>query len=390
MTAPRDAASDRPAPGRRAFLTGRAAADAAADALADAAAGVGGSHGLPPAAGATVRVAQRSMACEFACALNPGDRSHVMHAGDALAVVHEREGVLSSYRPDSAVSRLNAAGAADGLDEGLFALLERAKRLAGLTGGAFTPLAGPLVRLWRDARAAGVLPTDEQAAAVAARCGAGNLMLDAATRSAALAVGSAVDLGGIGKGDALDRAAAHLTGQGVGSFLLHGGRSSVLARGGHVGAAGDLGGWPVGLGDPHRTTRRLGTVLLRDCAMGTSGSNVQFYRLGGRRVGHVLDPRTGLPVDPDRPGGLLCATAFAPLAAGLTAADADALSTALYVLGTGDAFGTGGAAALLDANPGMGAILVPAPAGPRLRVLVRGLDPADLFLDPAVADLGEF
>lgn len=364
-------------PDRRAFLTGRAAADAAVDALADSLAGVEESHRLPPAAGSTVRVAQRSMACEFACALNPGDRSAVMHAGDALAVVDELERVLSTYLPDSAVSRLNAAGSAVGLDADLFSLLARAKELADLTGGAFTPLAGPLVRLWRDARAAGELPSDDRAAEGAARCDAGNLTLNAETRAATLAAGATVDFGGIGKGFALDRAADGLTEKGVGSFLLHGGRSSVLARGGHAG----LPGWPVGLGDPHRTTRRLGTVLLRNMAMGTSGSNVQFFRLGGRRVGHILDPRTGLPVDPDRPGGLLSATAFAPISSETGAADADALSTALYVLGVD------GATALLDASPRFGGILVPAPAGPRLRVISRNLDPADLFLDPAVAEL---
>ena len=366
-----------PAPDRRAFLTGRAAADAAADAFTDAAAGVAGSHRLPPAAGATVRLAQRSMACEFACLLNPGDRAAVMHAGDALAVVDERESVLSAYRPDSAVSRLNADRSAAGLDAGLFELLTRARELADLTGGAFTPLAGSLVRLWREARAAGELPGDDRAAAEARHCDASNLTLDPGTRSAALTAGSLVDLGGIGKGDALDRAAAHLEEQGVDSFMLHGGRSSVLARGDHAG----LGGWPVGLGDPHRTTRRLGTVLLRNRAMGTSGSNVQFSRLGGRRVGHVLDPRTGQPVDPDRPGGLLSATAFAPLSSGTGATDADALSTALYVLGEG------GATALLDACPRFAAILVAAPAGPRLRVIARNLDPADLFLDPDAATL---
>ena len=359
---------------RRAFLTGRAAADAAADALADSLAGVTGSQRLPPAAGPTVRVAQRSMACEFACALNPGGLSAVMHAGDALTVVHELEHVLSTYLPDSPVTRLNAAGRGDDLDPHLFALLARSKELAALTGGAFTPLAGSLVRLWREARAAGELPARSRASAEARICDPGNLSLNPSTRSATLAAGAAVDFGGVGKGYALDRAAEHMAEQEVDSFLLHGGRSSVLARGDHAGT----GGWPVGLGDPHRTTRRLGTVLLRDRAMGTSGSNVQFFRLGGRRVGHILDPRTGQPADPDRPGGLLSATAFAD-----SAADADALSTALYVLGLD------GAAALLDANPRFGGILVPAPAGPRLRVVARNLDPADLFLDPAAADLAE-
>ena len=330
---------------------------------------------LPPVAGSTVRLAQRSMACEFACALNPGDRSRVVHAGDALAVVHELEGQLSIYRPDSAVSRLNAAGAEEEVEPGLFGLLERAGALAALTGGAFTPVAGRLVRLWREARASGTLPDEARAADAARSCDAANLVLDPATRGVRLERGAEIDLGGIGKGYALDRAAERLAEQGVSGFLLHGGRSSVLARGDHAGPDGEpLGGWPIGLGDPHRTTRRLGTVLLTDRAMATSGSNVQFFRHGGRRYGHLLDPRTGRSVDPDRPGGLIGATAFAD-----SAADADALSTAFYVLGHERA------TAFLDANPRFGGILVAPPVGPRLPVTVRNLDPASLFLDPAVA-----
>ena len=359
---------------RRAFLTGRAAGDAVADALAGVGPGDVGSHRLPPAAGPTVRLAQRSMACEFACALNPGERTRVMHAGDALAEIHRLEGLLSSYQPESAVSRLNRDRTADGVDPDLLAVLDAGKQLARLTDGAFTPLAGGLVRLWRKARNGGELPSQSRASAEARLCDADEMDLDPATRAVALPEGAEIDLGGIGKGYALDRAAGHLEQQELTGFLLHGGRSSVIARGDHAG----LGGWPVGLGDPHRTTRRLGTVLLRDSAMATSGSNVQFFRRGGRRYGHVLDPRTGWPVDPDRPGGLLSATAFAA-----TAADADALSTALYVLGLP------AATDFLDANPAFGGILVPAPGEFRLDVVVRNLDPADLFLDPAAATLSD-
>ena len=379
-----------PAPDRRAFLTGVAARDAAVDALVEATAGDGDASPAVPQAGSTVRLAQRSMACEFACALNPGDRAAVMHAGDALAIVHELEAQLSVYRPDSEVSRLNDAGSAEEVEPGLFGLLEWAKELAERTGGAFTPLAGSLVRLWRETRANNEIPDEDRASAEARNCDADRLRLDPQTRAVRLDPGSRIDLGGIGKGYALDRAAERLARQEVPAFLLHGGRSSVLARGGHNG----LIGWPIGLGDPYRPTRRLGTVLLTDRAMGTSGSNVQFYRHRGRRYGHILDPRTGWPTDPDRPGGLLSATAFTPVGAGTGdsgtgdwgtgdwgtgAATADALSTALYVLGRE------GATEFLDANPDVGGILVAPPAGGRLPVTVRNLDPAALFLDPAAA-----
>ncbi|QDT16164.1 FAD:protein FMN transferase [Alienimonas californiensis] len=362
-----------PTPNRRAFLTGVAARDVAVDALADAVAGGVDAAPPPPAAGSSVRISQRSMACEFACALNPGDRSAVMHAGDALAIVHELEGQLSVYRPDSEVSRLNDAGAADDVEPGLFELLTRAKELAERTDGAFTPLAGSLVAAWRAARAENRILDEADAARAAERCGTDRLSLHPETRSVRLGEGSRIDLGGIGKGYALDRAAAHLIEQEVSAFLLHGGRSSVLARGPHH----ESDGWPIGLGDPHRTTRRLGTVVLQDRAMATSGSNVQFYRHQGRRLGHLLDPRTGWPADPDRPGGLLSVVAFAPLSSGTGAADADALATALFVLGLP------AATAFLDANPAFGGILVAPPKGGLLPVTIRNVDPGSLFLDPA-------
>jgi thiamine biosynthesis lipoprotein len=79
----------------------------------------------------------------------------------------------------------------------------------------------------------------------------------------------------------------------------------------------------VGLRHPLRPGRRLATITLRDQALGTSGSGTQFFIDRGRRLGHILDPRSGLPAD-----GVLSATVIAP-----AAADADALATALYVLG---------------------------------------------------------
>jgi thiamine biosynthesis lipoprotein len=79
----------------------------------------------------------------------------------------------------------------------------------------------------------------------------------------------------------------------------------------------------VGLRHPLRPAQRLATITLVDQALGTSGSGTQFFIDRGRRLGHILDPRTGLPAE-----GVISATVIAPCAA-----DADALATALYVLG---------------------------------------------------------
>ena len=378
---------------RRAFLTGRAAADAVrdgAEALLDR--GEPAEPG-PPAAGPTVRLTQRAMACEFAVVLNPGragaESNAVTHASDALSLVSEVEDRLSVYRPDSEVSRLNRhpAGEPFAASPELFGLLTDCETLRVDTGGAFDAAAGAAVALWRRCRDENRLPTDDElAVAVTPQP---RLVFDAAAGTVTRTADAVrVDLGAVGKGDALDRAADLLADAGVGDVLLHGGRSSVLARGTH----GGHDGWPVGLGNPHRPTTRLGTILLggrlpgdrggETRAMGTSGSNVQFYRHGGRRYGHILDPRTGRPV-----AGMLSAVVTAP-----TATEADALSTAFFVLGVERA------AAYCDNHPLIGAVLtadptvdpaaesaVDAPAGGRLSVVVKNLPADRLFLDPSVA-----
>jgi thiamine biosynthesis lipoprotein len=165
-----------------------------------------------------------------------------------------------------------------------------------------------------------------------------------------------LDLGGIGKGYAIDRSAAILKESGVEDFLIHGGYSSLFAAGVHF----DQPGWPVGLKNPLLEQGDFATVFLKDQGLSTSGTNVQFFRHEGRRYGHILDPRTGWPAE-----GLLSVTVIAP-----TAAEADALSTAFYVMGA-DA-----AVAWCRSHPSIGAILVPADATSKvLRPIVIGLSP---------------
>jgi thiamine biosynthesis lipoprotein len=136
-----------------------------------------------------------------------------------------------------------------------------------------------------------------------------------------------INLGSIGKGYALDRAAEIMVERDIEHSLLHGGQSSVLARGsrGRFSSADVAAreGWWIGLRHPLRPNQRLAEVRVLNRALATSGSAVQFFLHEGRRYGHILDPRTGWPAE-----GSLSATVLAP-----TAAMADAVSTACYVLG---------------------------------------------------------
>jgi thiamine biosynthesis lipoprotein len=113
----------------------------------------------------------------------------------------------------------------------------------------------------------------------------------------------------------------------INDYLLHGGQSSVLARGSRgrftSTEAAQREGWWIGLRHPLRPNQRMAEVRVLNRALATSGSAVQFFMHEGRRYGHILDPRTGWPAE-----GTLSATVLAP-----AAAMADAVSTACYVLG---------------------------------------------------------
>ena len=309
---------------RREFLQGKAAADA----LAEVGRSSASADELPEPRGDAylVKVARRAMACQFEVFLNAGQYPFDTQAAlAALDLVDRLEDQLSVYREHSEISRLNqqAAHEAMVIEPGLFALLEKALRIHAETGGAYDITAGPLSRVWGFMRRAGALPTPEALAAACQCVGSQWVQLDVNAGTARfMKDGIEINLGSIGKGYALDRCAEVLEAAGIHDFLLHGGNSSVLARGTHGGLGGEPG-WRVGIRNPLRPDRRFGELLLHDRALATSGSGTQFFVHDGRRYGHILDPRNGWPAD-----GVLTTSVLAP-----TASEADALSTAFYVMG---------------------------------------------------------
>ena len=152
--------------------------------------------------------------------------------------------------------------------------------------------------------------------------------------------GVEINFNSIGKGYALDRVAELMSERGVDDYLAHGGRSSVLTRGRDRG--GDTTGWSVSVPHPHELERSVGDIVLRNQALGTSGSGTQFFEIEGCRFGHLIDPRTGWPAS-----GVYTATAVAA-----TAAEADALATAFYILGPS------GTSEYCASHPETGAVLV--------------------------------
>jgi thiamine biosynthesis lipoprotein len=234
---------------------------------------------------------------------------------EALDEIARVEAELSAFRRESILAQLHAEAAlrpvqVDGV---VFRFFERAGRLHRETDGAFDLTIGALMEPLRAQRA----PTAEERALVGF---ARQVRLDPQGRTIAFGhPGVRLDPGAIGKGYALERAAELLREAGVGRALLHGGTSSVYA----LGAPPDGEAWMVAVQDPLVPEEILARVALCDRALGVSSIFGRTFQRGEERHGHVLDPRTGEPV------------AHTLTAAVITASptDADALSTALLVLG---------------------------------------------------------
>jgi thiamine biosynthesis lipoprotein len=347
---------------RRDFLLGRAVAREAERALSDIAAAQPLPDECSPAEEETrylVQFSRRAMACEFALWLNAGQhRDGADAAIAALDLLEPLEQQLSVYRSDSDVCQINqlASQQAVPVESQLFELLGTCRSLWEMSRGAFDPTAGPLIALWGFKYRSGRLPTRDEIATALPTVGFRHVILDEDMQTVQFAqAGVELNLGSVGKGHALDRGSQILHERGVSDFIFHGGNSSVLARGSRAGSSD--GGWSVGIRHPLRPEHRLGELVLRNQALSTSGSGTQFFIQQGKRYGHVLDPRTGWPAE-----GVLSATVIAP-----TATEAEALSTACYVLGPTDA------AELIAANPHYGAVMLcPGPTPGSLDCQVLG------------------
>ncbi len=367
---------------RRDFLRGKSAARAMAD-VAQAALPhdvEGQSHRPGGEKGYLLQICREAMACEFEVCLNAGQYSHGMDVAlEALDMVNSLEELLSIFRDDSQISEINQF-AADGpltVDRRVFELIELCARLNRQTDGALDISAGPLSDAWGFSRRAGSIPSDADLAKAMQSVGMKNVELDADDQSVYFSrQGMRLNLGAIGKGYALDSAAEILEATDIHDFMIHGGQSSVLARGsslenlaenkpGDEKAQSTIAGWTVGMAHPLRPGQRLAEIRLKNRALATSGSARQFFRHKGRRYSHILDPRNGQPAQ-----GVLSATVLAP-----TAAEADALSTAVFVLGHDRS------RELLGSRTDIGVLMaLPIGGGNRVEIATFGIEEQDFSI----------
>jgi FAD:protein FMN transferase len=267
---------------------------------------------------------RRAMATHFQV-LIPVDQPNATEAAHAtLDLIDSLEAQLTVYREESEVSSLNRNAFERSLqvDPNLFHLLERSAWLTRETSGAFDIATGALIRTWGFLHRKGRMPTVLERKQALHSTGMKHVALVSDSQSVRyLREGIEINLGAIGKGYALDRCARLLREQfGIRSALLQGGSSSVLAL---DAPNEDRRGWQININHPTDPARQLGRIWLKNQAMGTSAATHQFFEFDGKKLGHILDPRIGYPATT-----MSQASVFAS-----SAADADALSTAFFVMG---------------------------------------------------------
>lgn len=243
------------------------------------------------------------------------------HAQEALADVetelYRLDRLFSISSSSGDIAQLNRSGSATVSDE-TSKLLKRALVLGKDTDGALDITLYPLSQLWGFYSGDYQVPTSGQIQTALQTVGQQHCHVDGT--SVTLDKGTQLDLGAIAKGYASYRAAKLLTDAGV--------TSANLSLGGNVHVLGtkpDGSNWKVAITDPNDTSDYAGVLQVQDTAVVTSGGYQRFFEQNGKVYHHILDPTTGAPAQ----SGLISATVISQ-----DDVLADALSTALFVMGS--------------------------------------------------------
>jgi thiamine biosynthesis lipoprotein len=230
------------------------------------------------------------------------------------------DGLMSIHRADSELSQVNARASVEPVvvSADLWRVIAKAQDIAEQTEGSFDITIRPLADLWGFIWQEYRLPTDEQLKAVLPRVNYRLIELDAEKRTVhLLGAGVSLDLGGIAKGYAVDCAIEKLRSIGVTHAMVKAGGDLRV-----IGVPRGKTNWIVQLEDPGKKGSRI-KIPLRDAALSTSGNYENYFELDGARYSHILNPRTGRPVQ-----GIAACTVIAP-----TCMESDAMATACFVYG---------------------------------------------------------
>ncbi len=244
----------------------------------------------------------------------------------ALDEMERMDRIMSNYKNDSELSRLNkkAVKSPAPCNAELLDVIEQSQYYSELSGGAFDITVSPIVSLWGFFREKGHIPPDKEIEKLMPAVSYKNIVINKGNNPQKPGTilfknpRTQIDLGGIGKGYAVDKALEIIRKFGINNGCINlGGNIYVLGTppGKHA--------WKIGVQDPRNQDEILGYLELKNEATATSGDYERFFEFKGKRYSHIINPQTGRPVS-----GTIATTVVAP-----TGTEVDALSTIVFVLG---------------------------------------------------------
>ncbi len=244
----------------------------------------------------------------------PANGKAIREAFEALKKV---DALMSTYKEDSEISILNREGKAQVSEETL-EVVEAAIEFSRLTHGAFDITVGPLIDLWKKAKKDEKVPTEKEIEEAVSLVGYQRIILEG-NQIRLEKKGMRIDLGGIAKGYAVDKAIEALKRNNIKRALVNAGGDLYA-----LGKAPQEGGWAIGIQDPRDKDKIINIMKVEDMAVATSGDYRRYFTLEGKRFSHIVNPKTGLTVQE------------VPMSVTIVGPDAtttDALSTGVFVLG---------------------------------------------------------
>jgi thiamine biosynthesis lipoprotein len=267
--------------------------------------------------------ARRLMWTKFEIVAYGPDRARLAEAAEAAFEEIDRlDHQMSNYSETSELTYINRNAAREDVivEKELFDFVKLSIDFSRTTGGTFDITVGPLMKAWGFFDNRGRVPEAGELTSVMARVGFKHLALNERTRTIRFdREGVELDLGGIAKGYAVDKAAEILRASGVTSAFITSGSSSICA----IGAPPGQKAWRVEVNDPVDRSHHLEAIELRDRSISTSGCHEKTFEAGGKTYCHIMDPRIGRPIE-----GLISATMITQ-----SGVEAEVLSKALMVMG---------------------------------------------------------
>ncbi|MCM8767286.1 MAG: FAD:protein FMN transferase [Candidatus Omnitrophica bacterium] len=234
----------------------------------------------------------------------------------AVGLVKKLEDKLSIFKEDSEVSKLNRNKKYKVSDE-VLEVIKRSIYISEITNGAFDITCKKIIDLYKNKRKQNILPTEKEIKKILDETGWKKIKVKG--NEIFLSNQVEIDLGGIAKGFIVDKVADFLKSKGI--------KNGIINAGGDIycwGVNQENKKWKIGIEDPFETEKIIGIFEITDKGIATSGNYKRFINIKEKKIGHIINPKTGLPVE----NNVMSVTVIAP-----DCTTADGLATGIFVLG---------------------------------------------------------